>query len=174
MSKARLKKTLNELSKEQIIEMVTEMYDARKEAKDYLEYWLDPDGDKELEKREVMIRRLFFTTSDRPRKLPSVSDIKKIVKDFTTICFDSEKTAQLLLYVCDSYAAWMKVKRFGRTASAAAQRSVETAAAYIESTEQQEHFGIRLDNVRNLINQLIKQELEAPVLRRRGFGLWGW
>ena len=105
MSKARLKKTLNSLSKEQIIEIVTEMYDARKEAKEYLEYWLEPDSDKELERREVMIKRLFFTTSDRPRKLPSVTDIKKVVKDFTTICFDSEKTALLLLYVCDSYAA---------------------------------------------------------------------
>lgn len=174
MSKARLKKTLSGLSKEQIIEVLTEMYDARKEAKEYLEYWLDPDGDKELERRKVMIKRLFFTTTDRPRKLPSVTDIKKVVKDFTTICFDSDKTARLLLYVCDSYAAWMKVKRFGQTASTAALRSVETASAYIESTEQQERFGLRLENVRNLIDELIKQEREAPFRRRHGFGRWGW
>ena len=174
MSKARLKKTLNSLSKEQIIEIVTEMYDARKEAKEYLEYWLEPDSDKELERREVMIKRLFFTTSDRPRKLPSVTDIKKVVKDFTTICFDFEKAALLLLYVCDSYAAWMKVKRFGQTASTVALRSVETAAAYIESTGQQERFGLRLENVRNLIDQLIRQEQEVPSRRRRLFGRWGW
>lgn len=35
MSKATIKKLLRSMSKEQIIEMVIEMYDARKEAKDY-------------------------------------------------------------------------------------------------------------------------------------------
>lgn len=40
MSKATIKKLLRSMSKEQIIEMVIEMYDARKEAKDYLEYFL--------------------------------------------------------------------------------------------------------------------------------------
>ena len=68
----------------------------------------------------------------------------------------------------------MKVKRFGQTASTVALRSVETAAAYIESTGQQERFGLRLENVRNLIDQLIRQEQEVPSRRRRLFGRWGW
>ena len=39
MSKATVKKLLRSMSKEDIIEMVIEMYDARKEAKEYLEYY---------------------------------------------------------------------------------------------------------------------------------------
>lgn len=35
MSKAKLKKYLQTLSKEQVIEVMLELYDARKEAKDY-------------------------------------------------------------------------------------------------------------------------------------------
>lgn len=40
MSKAQLKKQLKTLEKDEIIEMVMELYDARKEAKEYLEFYL--------------------------------------------------------------------------------------------------------------------------------------
>ena len=39
MSKAKVKKILMSMPKEEIIGMVLEMYDARKEAKEYLEYY---------------------------------------------------------------------------------------------------------------------------------------
>ena len=50
MSKAKLKKHLLSLTKEQITNIVLELYDARKEAKDYLEFYLAPDCNAELEK----------------------------------------------------------------------------------------------------------------------------
>ena len=43
MSRAKLKKYLQTLPKEQVIEVILELYDARKEAKDYLEFYLTPD-----------------------------------------------------------------------------------------------------------------------------------
>ena len=49
MSKAKLKKYLQTLSKEQVIEVMLELYDARKEAKEYLEFYLTPDSNAELE-----------------------------------------------------------------------------------------------------------------------------
>ena len=48
MSKAKLKKYLQTLSKEQVIEVMLELYDARKEAKEYLEFYLTPDSNAEL------------------------------------------------------------------------------------------------------------------------------
>jgi hypothetical protein len=51
MSKATVKKLLRSMSKEDIIEMVIEMYDARKEAKEYLEYYANPDENGKLEVR---------------------------------------------------------------------------------------------------------------------------
>lgn len=50
MSKAKLKKHFKQLIKDQLIEVVMEMYDARKEAKNYLEYYLAGDSEGELEK----------------------------------------------------------------------------------------------------------------------------
>ena len=60
MSKAKLKKYLQTLSKEQVIEVMLELYDARKEAKDYLEFYLTPDSNAELEKCKKAIRQEFF------------------------------------------------------------------------------------------------------------------
>ena len=37
------------MSKDEIIGMVLEMYDARKEAKEYLEFYANPDEDGKLE-----------------------------------------------------------------------------------------------------------------------------
>ena len=62
MSKAKLKKYLQTLSKEQVIEVILELYDARKEAKDYLEFYLTPDNNAELEKCKKAIRQEFFPT----------------------------------------------------------------------------------------------------------------
>ena len=54
MSKAKLKKYLQTLSKEQVIEVMIELYDARKEVKEYLEFYLAPDSNAELEKCRVL------------------------------------------------------------------------------------------------------------------------
>ena len=62
MSKAKLKKYLQTLSKEQVIKVMLELYDARKEAKDYLEFYLTPDSNAELEKCKKAIRQEFFPT----------------------------------------------------------------------------------------------------------------
>ena len=48
MSKAKLKKYLQTLSKEQVIEVMLELYDARKDAKKYLEFYLAPDSNAEI------------------------------------------------------------------------------------------------------------------------------
>ena len=60
MPKAKLKKHLLSLTKEQITDIVLELYDARKEAKDYLEFYLAPDCNAELEKSKKAIRNEFF------------------------------------------------------------------------------------------------------------------
>lgn len=62
MSKAKLKKYLLSLTKEQIADIVLELYDARKEAKDYLEFYLAPDCNAELEKCKKAVQNEFFPT----------------------------------------------------------------------------------------------------------------
>lgn len=61
MSKAQLKKHLSALNKEQIIEVMLELYDARKEAKEYLEFYLNPNEDEKLEEYKRIIRLAWQT-----------------------------------------------------------------------------------------------------------------
>ena len=37
------------MSKAEVIGLVAELYEAKKEAKDYLDYWMNPDEDARLE-----------------------------------------------------------------------------------------------------------------------------
>ena len=54
------------MPKEEIIGMVLEMYDARKEAKEYLEFYANPDEDGKLEEYKKIITEEFY-----PAKQPS-------------------------------------------------------------------------------------------------------
>ena len=60
MSKTTVKKTLMAMSKEEIIDMVLAMYDARKEAKEYLEFYTNPDDDGKLEEYKKIITEEFY------------------------------------------------------------------------------------------------------------------
>ena len=63
MSKAKLKKHLLSLTKEQITDIVLELYDARKEAKEYLEFYLEPNSfrlvDSQISPHSPNAERLF-------------------------------------------------------------------------------------------------------------------
>ena len=59
MSKSTIKKLLQSMTKEDIIEMVLELYSARKEAKEYLEFYASPDEKGKLEEYKSIIREEF-------------------------------------------------------------------------------------------------------------------
>lgn len=50
MSKAKLKEQLSALSKEQVVDIMLQLYDASKEANAWLEFYMEPNSDAELEK----------------------------------------------------------------------------------------------------------------------------
>jgi hypothetical protein len=60
MSKSSLKKHLQSLSKEQIIEQVLDFYDNSKAAKEYLEYSLNPNEKEMFEKYKAVIVNEFY------------------------------------------------------------------------------------------------------------------
>ena len=55
MSKSTIKKLLQSMTKAEIIEMVLELYSARKEAKEYLEFYACPDEKGKLEEYKSII-----------------------------------------------------------------------------------------------------------------------
>lgn len=96
MSKATIKKLLRSMSKEEIIEMVIEMYDARKEAKDYLEYYASPDENSKLEEYKDIIREEFYPERRREPKT-RFSVCRKAVADFKKLKPSADALAELML-----------------------------------------------------------------------------
>ena len=97
MSKAKLKKYLLSLTKEQITDIVLELYDARKEAKDYLEFHLAPDCNVELKKCKKAIQNEFFPTRGFSEK-PSFAKCRKVISDFQKIKPEPTFVAYLMLF----------------------------------------------------------------------------
>ena len=97
MSKAQLKKHLNTLEKPQIIEMVMELYDARKEAKEYLEFYLNPDENKELEKfKKIVLKEFDDDISCNPQCRFSVC--RKALSDFKKLAPSEDALAEAMVY----------------------------------------------------------------------------
>lgn len=60
MSKSEVKKYIKSLERGSLEELVMDLYSARKEAKEYLEYMIKPDDNAKLEKYRDIITNEFF------------------------------------------------------------------------------------------------------------------
>jgi len=86
MSKLQLKKELQKLTKEQLIEQITELYDTYKPVKEYYQTYLNPGNIQEMvEKYKAIIIQEFFpnTKSWNPKTRFSVA--KKAIADFNAL-----------------------------------------------------------------------------------------
>ncbi|MDE7442519.1 MAG: hypothetical protein K2M69_10190 [Muribaculaceae bacterium] len=171
MSKAQLKKALASMESSEIAEMVCELYDARPEAKEYLEFWLKPDPQGELEKYKVKVHRLFFTPSGKPRKRPTITSLKKELKYFSSICYDSELISELYLYLCSVDIEWLMTRKNPAPSVKSAWGNLDLARQYVEAAGLEDRFAIKLEN---LEESLKEQERRAEGHRRYGWRRWGW
>lgn len=154
MSKASVKKALKELDHEGLVNLLMDLYACRKDAKDFLEFWADPDEDKELERVKERIHKLFFLPLDKPRRKPDMSEIKTLVKNFRTLGPDPEKIADLLIYLPEQMFEWLQ-RRNGTGMTAARPRfdsMLEESRTFIESAGLEHVFGMRHDRIAELIN----------------------
>lgn len=89
MSKTKLKKELSQFSQQQLIELILEMYDARKEVKEYLAFFLNPDSKALFEKYQKLIVRELSRNKYR-RSKARISRIKEYVVQFESFSPDIE------------------------------------------------------------------------------------
>lgn len=167
MSKGQLKKALGRMETSEIAEMVMELYDARPEAKEYLEYWLNPDPEAELEKYKLKAHRLFFTASGKPRKRPTITYLRQLTKYFSSICFDSEILSELYVYICSLDIEWLRTRRNPLTNIKTIKSNLETAKLFVESSGLEDRFGIKLDRLEEELAEL------EEIGKQRG-RLFGW
>lgn len=105
MSKSKLKKHLLALPKERIVEIVLELYDARKEAKEYLEFYLAPNSEEELQKCKKAVKQEFFPTRGFSER-PSFAKCRKIISDFQKLKPQPTDVADLMLFYIEQGCAY--------------------------------------------------------------------
>ncbi len=81
MSKAALRKELAAFDAEQLRELVLNVYDASKEAKAYLEFFLNPDAEALLQKKVEEINKELRRTKRGSYSKARVSVIRKSIKE---------------------------------------------------------------------------------------------
>jgi hypothetical protein len=97
MSKAALKKELDSLSKEQVINIILRTYSARKEFKDYYEFFLNPDIEKLNEKYQKAILSESNRTKWGYSKL-RVSKVRNLLKEYSSFDPGAEYTLDMTFW----------------------------------------------------------------------------
>lgn len=97
MSKAQLKRRLMLLPKEHVVNLVLELYDARKEAKEFLDFYLEPNEDQKLEEYKAIIREEFFPKR-RVEPQCRFNICRKAISDFKKMKPHPMCIADLMLY----------------------------------------------------------------------------
>lgn len=174
MSKTTVKKALAALDAEGLREMIMEMYAARREARDYLEFWANPDMEQELDNAKAKIQKLYFMSADKPRRKPAFADVKTVQKNFETLCPEPERMCDLLLAIPETMLSWLRARHGISMASnrPRIEKAIETAAAYIESSALETQFGLRLDRLRESFRDFYANQPDAAGRGRRR--RWGW
>lgn len=168
MSKAALKKTLANMPPEAIADLVCELYDSRKEAKEYLEYWLNPDPAKALESAKETTDKMFFFSSGKNRKEPSATSLKKLVKDFSLMVFEPEMIADLMVHIASQHYKWLTQKTSGfLSAETSVRRSYDNAFSYVESSGLEPIYGLKLQRLKEYIDDFFRHPPEPKRKRHR-------
>jgi len=86
MSKLQLKKELQKLTKEQLIEQITELYDTYKPVKEYYKTFLNSDNIQDLftKYKAIIVHEFYPENKSRNPKL-RFSVAKKAIADFSTL-----------------------------------------------------------------------------------------
>lgn len=101
MSKTSVKNMLLAMTKKDIVDMVLEMYSARKEAQEYLEFYANPNETSKLEEYKAIIKEEFYPKRRRePQTRFSVC--RKAVADFKKLKPSADALAELMV----SYMEW--------------------------------------------------------------------
>lgn len=134
MSKTLLKKELQHLDRDEVVQVLLDLYAARKEARDWLDFFADPDVDKRLDKAKESIAREL--NRGRGQSKARISHIRKTIKDFASLQPGEEATAGLMVYAIEqAYAASRRI-RLSNTLIAGLQRLVGDTVAWLDDAGQ--------------------------------------
>ncbi len=113
MSKRDLKEYLQQLTKEQLKEQITDLYSRFKEVKEFYDFAFDPQENKLLEECKFKISKEYFPVSARKAKLRR-SVAQKFIRHFKKLGVEPNLIADVMLYhieIAQTYTSGKYVKQ---------------------------------------------------------------
>lgn len=143
--KTTLKKLLSTMEKDQLIKLILQLYSARKEAQEYLDYFTEPDEKAKLEEYKKIIREEFYPKGNTFNPKLRLSVCRKVISNFKKLSPSPEALADLLLYYPEcalefAYEYGVDSEQFAYSA----ETNFEKAASYIAKSDLWEKFEHRL------------------------------
>ena len=136
MSKTQLKKELQQLDKESIINVVLDLYTARKEAKDYLDFFVNPDISGRMEKARIKIAKELTRGRPGGQSRARISHIRKSIKEIESLQPGVEYIADLMVYSIEvAYAATLS-QRLTQTLANGLRKLVSDTVIFLDRTDQ--------------------------------------
>ena len=102
MSKPKLKKELQQLTKEQLIEQIMDLYEKNKAVKEFYNFYLNPVNEKELAAKYKKQIRKEFNVENPMRSTEKFSVAKRAISDFKNLQPSPEALADVMLYLPES------------------------------------------------------------------------
>lgn len=97
MSKTQLKKELSQLDREQLQQLILDLYGARKEAKAWFDFFVDPDLDKLTEKFQGEIEKEMHR-GKYSKSTARISRIRTSIRDYASYGVGSEAVIKLMVH----------------------------------------------------------------------------
>lgn len=156
MSKASLKKELKNYSRQELTDLIIELYDRQKESREFLEYWLNPDIDKYIEKTKLAIDKIFATSTGTLRKNPKLAELKDIAKKFAVMVPDAELVSEIKVYSVEKYERWLTDKKeLRKTYVMKLKNFIDTTIETVESHDLNQIFEVRLEQLKERYNKIV-------------------
>jgi hypothetical protein len=144
MSKTELKKHLQSLTKERMIEHVLELYDNCKPAKEYFEYILNPNEKGQFEKYKAIIVNEFYPKGLRFNPSLRFSVAKKAISDFRSLKPSPELLADLMVTLPETACKF--TSEYGDMTEqyyTSAANNYEQALKFLQKNNLLENFKLR-------------------------------
>lgn len=146
MSKVALRKELSGMSKEQLMTLILDLYSARPQAKEYFEFFLDPDENALFDKYMKLIDKEVYRTK-RGMMCGRVSIINNYIKDFASFGVSPSlvidmtlQTAQIIMALEKVYYMTTALSDAGIKLVLSALKRADAAGLFVETKQ-------RIDNM---------------------------
>lgn len=147
MSKTELKKHLQSLTKEQVIEQVLELYGNCKPAKEYFEYLLNPDEKEQFVKCKAIIINEFYPKGNWYNPSLRFSVAKKAIADFRSLKPSPELLADLMVTLPETACKF--TSEYGDMSEqfyTTAVNNYEAALKFLQQNNLLENFKLRCED----------------------------